>query len=274
MQKNILKVMIDFLSFFYYSYIFRYLGNTLARKLVFLYPYLKEGGDMDLTKNTVLYADMLECKRKNQPVFYEDEHALCMQDIYNQMLYCASNNEESAKQMVQAMPNNFSMIVAHDKYTDQFIQERFHIPCTLECYHTMYTKKDKPEVILPKGYTIHLLDEHYLPEIMSLYSMEDCNDEDYLRPCIEDGMVGVFQGDILCGFMGVHEKSSMGILEVKPEYRHQGLAVALIHQVVGMQMDRGRIPYGEIVKDNIASIKLQEKAGLVVSKELTYWYFP
>ena len=33
---------------------------------------------MDLTKNTVLYADMLECKRKNQPVFYEDEHALCM----------------------------------------------------------------------------------------------------------------------------------------------------------------------------------------------------
>lgn len=229
---------------------------------------------MDLTKNTVLYADMLECKRKNQPVYYEDEHALCIQDTYNQMLYCASNNEESAKQMVQAMPDNFSMIVAHDKYTNQFIQERFHIPCTLECYHTMYTKKDKPDVILPKGYTIHLLDEHYLPEIMSLYSMEDCNDEDYLRPCIEDGMVGVFQGDILCGFMGVHEKSSMGILEVKPEYRHQGLAVALIHQVVGMQMDRGRIPYGEIVKDNTASIKLQEKAGLVVSKELTYWYFP
>lgn len=229
---------------------------------------------MDLTKNIVLYADMLECKRKNQPIFYEDEYALCIQDTYNQMLYCASNNEESAKQMVIAMPNNFSMIVAHDMYTDQFIQERFHISCTLECYHTMYTKKDKPDVFLPKGYTIRLLDEQYLPEVMALYSMEDCNDEDYLQPCIEDGMVGVFHGDILCGFMGVHEKSSMGILEVKPEYRHQGLAVALIHQVVSMQMDRNRIPYGEIVKDNIASIKLQEKAGLVVSKELTYWYFP
>ncbi|MFR1598800.1 MAG: hypothetical protein ACLSUR_13360, partial [Coprobacillus cateniformis] len=110
----------------------------------------KEGEDMDLTKNIVLYADMLECKRKNQPIFYEDEHALCIQDTYNQMLYCASNNEESAKQMVTAMPNNFSMIVAHDLISDEYIKERFKISCTLECYHTMYTKKDKPDVFLQK----------------------------------------------------------------------------------------------------------------------------
>lgn len=96
---------------------------------------------MDLTKNTVLYADMLECKRKNQPVYYEDEHALCIQDTYNQMLYCASNNEESAKQMVKAMPNNFSMIVAHDMYTDQFIQERFHILYTRMLPYHVYKKR-------------------------------------------------------------------------------------------------------------------------------------
>lgn len=229
---------------------------------------------MDLKKNIVLYADMLECKRKNQPIYYEDEHALCIQDTYNQMLYCVSDNKKSAKRIVEMMPESFSMIVAHDMYTDQYIKERFHIACTLECYHSMYIGKEKPFVILPEGYTMRLLDEQYLPEVMSLYSMEDCNDEAYLRPCLEDGMAGVFQDDIFCGFMGVHEKSSMGILEIKPEYRRQGLAVALIHQIVGMQMERGRIPYGEIVKDNIASIKLQEKAGLVVSKELTYWYFP
>lgn len=229
---------------------------------------------MDISKNQVLYADIAECIRKQEPIYYEDEHAICIQDTYNQMLYCASETKESAEKLVAAMPDTFSMIVAHDLLTDEAIQKRFHLTCTLKCYHAMYTKKELPEILLPKGYEMRMLQEVHLPEVMKHYSMEDCNDEDYLRPCLEDGMVGVFQGDTLCAFMGVHEQSSMGILEVLPAYRRQGLAVALIHKIVAMQIKRGRIPYGEIVKDNLASIKLQEKAGLEVSKELTYWYFP
>lgn len=229
---------------------------------------------MNIKKNKVLYADIAECIRKNEPIYYEDAHAICIKERETGMVYCASENEESAKAMTAVMPDSFSMIVAHDLYTDTFIQQRFGLSCTLECYHAMYTKKEKPQVILPDGYELRLLDESYLKEVATTYSMEECNDEDYLRPCIQDGMAGIFQKDTLCAFMGVHDQSSMGILEVKPAYRHKGLAVALIHQVVGMQMDRGRIPYGEIVKDNEASIQLQKKAGLEVSKELTYWYFP
>lgn len=228
---------------------------------------------MKLDNDQVLYADIIECLRKKESIIYEDEHAICVQDHYSQMLYCASETPYSATKLVEAMPNDFSMIVAHDLYTDKMIQQRFHISCTLECYHTMYTKKEKPMVTLPKGYEITMLDASHLKEIMALYSMEDCNQEDYLMDCLNDGMAGVFYQDDLCGFMGVHEQSSMGILEIKPKYRRIGLAIALIHYVVGMQMDKGRIPYGEIVKDNIASIKLQEKAGLKVSKALTYWYF-
>lgn len=228
---------------------------------------------MQLEHNLLLYVDILECLRRNQPVCYEDPFSICVYDRLSHIAYLACHQEACAAVAVASVPSDASILVAHDLMSDQAIKERFQATYSMECYHTMYTGKLPPKCKVPSGYTMKLLDDSYLPEIMELYSMEDCNSEEYLLPCIQDGMVGIFDQAILCGFMGVHEESSMGLLEIKPSYRHQGLAIALIQEVTRMQMERGRYPYGEIVKDNIASIHLQKKAGLEVSKEVTYWYF-
>ncbi len=50
--------------------------------------------------------------------------------------------------------------------------------------------------------------------------------------------------------------------------------MALEQVMIGKQLERGRLPYGEIVKDNTASIRLQKKAGMITDEKLTYWYFP
>ena len=93
--------------------------------------------------------------------------------------------------------------------------------------------------------------------------------------CLQDGMYGAFlQGVSYADLSGVHEQESIGILEVHPKWRRKGLAVALEQVMIGKQLERGRLPYGEIVKDNTASIRLQKKAGMITDEKLTYWYFP
>lgn len=112
--------------------------------------------------------------------------------------------------------------------------------------------------------------------IISLYrhSMESLANESYIGECLKDGMYGAFHGDDLCGFIGVHDQESIGLLEVHPNWRRKGLAVALEQVMIAKQLERGRLPYGEIVSDNTASIQLQRKAGMVTNEKLTYWYFP
>ena len=89
------------------------------------------------------------------------------------------------------------------------------------------------------------------------------------------GLIGVFHGDELAGFMGVHEggSGSMGMLEVKSCYKRKGLGSALEKAVINMQLERGKIPYGEIFIDNTASLKLQEHVGLTIGDRLTYWFY-
>ena len=226
-------------------------------------------------EDRILYADMLECRRKKGKIYYEDSHGLLIESPKSHMLYCAAENEASAKAVVAHLPSSFAILVAHDMYTDRFIQQQYHITCELRCYHSAYIEKTLPQVQLPHGFTMQTLTEAYIPEIIALYkhSMPSLATVEYIKECLNDDMFAVFDKEILCGFIGVHEEESIGLLEVKQEYQRKGIATALLQRAVQSQMLKGRIPYGEIVEDNIISLQLQKKAGMKTSEKLTYWYF-
>lgn len=83
----------------------------------------------------------------------------------------------------------------------------------------------------------------------------------------------MFHKEELYGFIGVHDKQSISLLEIKESYRRKGLALLFEHFMSCKQMDRKSFVFGEIIESNIASLTLQEKVGTCIGKELTNCYF-
>ena len=231
---------------------------------------------MNLTKEPCLYADMLQCRNAGGLVLYATEAALLLQGRISKILYSAAADNQAGKEIVEHLPKQFGMLVAYDTYTDPWLKSMRKLESELECVHCVYVEDEPPAVALPEGFVINRLDASHTQKIIALYrhSMESLANEQYIGECLQDGMYGAFYKGELCGFIGVHEQESIGILEVHPKWRRKGLAVALEQVMIGKQLERGRLPYGEIVKDNTASIRLQKKAGMITDEKLTYWYFP
>ena len=158
---------------------------------------------------------------------------------------------------------------------------------TVECRQAVYTNKEKLSVSglyrpdgkpMPNGLIIRKLDADDIQEAAPMYPGFD--NPDYIVDRIEAGAVyGAFLSDntandtinILAGIIGIHEEGSIGMLYVKPEYRHRKLATALETYAFNRALENGWIPYGQIIVGNEASMRLQESMGLHFSKSSVYW---
>ena len=85
-------------------------------------------------------------------------------------------------------------------------------------------------------------------------------------------MIGAFFGEALAGFVGQHEEGSMGLLEVLPEYRGRGIGKALLAAAVNWQLERGQVPYSQIVDGNEISYRLHRSMGFSITPQVSvYW---
>ena len=80
-----------------------------------------------------------------------------------------------------------------------------------------------------------------------------------------------YEGDELVGFVGEHLEGSMGLLYIFPEMRRRGYGAELQKHMIKRTMERGFIPFGQVEKDNRASLRLQEKLGMTLSDRLIVW---
>lgn len=228
---------------------------------------------MNLEKDPVAYVAMLQCLQQAEPIFYEQEHAIGIYHRESACAYFACEDVKDAKALVEAIPSTATILVAYDQLTKEALQQRYHTTCELTCFFVYYQHQNPPVANLRGGYEFQMLQEKHLSEVVDLYSLKEASSREYLLGRIQEGMVGVFCEQELCGFIGVHDDGSMGLLEVKKEHQRKGLATALLHKLIALQMEKGLFPYGEVVEGNHASIALQRAAGLSVSNKKSYWYF-
>lgn len=232
---------------------------------------------MDLHQHKMLYVDMLSAKQQGAWILYEDEEAILIQDQHSEIYYCAAKSKEAANRLKNVLPRNFEILVSHDKYCNEIITRETGIHYENRCYHCAYLSNKSLPIDLPQGYTIQDIHEAYMEDVIELYrtEMPSLANEEYMGLCMAAGMYGVMRNKELCGFISVHEGGygSIGMLEIKPQYRRKGLGIALERYMINVQLQRGKIPYGEIFMENKASLYLQEKVGMQIGSELTYWFY-
>ena len=63
----------------------------------------------------------------------------------------------------------------------------------------------------------------------------------------------------------------MGMLTVLPAFRRQGVATALMRELIRRLLESGRIPYTHVHTDNGQSMRLHEKLGFVRAENTVTW---
>ena len=169
-------------------------------------------------------------------------------------------------------------IAIHQREMVPFMEKYFHLKTDMECIQGAYTRKEKlpvrglygPDGRGENGFSIRVLSEEFIPFVTEHYS--EIGTEEYVTDRIRHGAVyGAFYDEKIDGFIADHEEGSIGMLYVLPEYRKRHVAMALETYCMNLAIDRGEIPYGQIVLGNEPSIGLQEKMGICFAKGTVVW---
>ena len=228
----------------------------------------------ELSENKLIHMDMIELLRRGEAEFLvKDGEGVLLSPKGTEiaMLYC--RNEAAGRRILETFarkdPGTVRNFVAHQTFMFPVLREETGWEEEIVCRQAVYTRG----VTLPvgKGLEIRKLTEEYAEFVGNHYDL--AGDLCYVRQRIRAGvMYGAFVDGLPAGFIGEHEEGSIGMLEVLPAYRRKGIGAALEAFYVNKMLAEGRIPFGQIIKGNDASMKLQEKLGFRISRDTLCWF--
>ena len=143
----------------------------------------------------------------------------------------------------------------------------FNIKRTLTCSQWVYIKNTAPQF---DSKNIKNLDISYLDIILKHY--KTVQDKEYLAERLSSNNIfGIFEKNLLAGFIGIHNEGSIGMLEVFDDFRRKGYAYSLEAFVINKQLKKGRIPYCHVVEGNVPSFNLQKKLNFTKTDKPSIW---
>ncbi len=162
-----------------------------------------------------------------------------------------------------------SVMVVHQEWLVAAAARRFGLRSVMRCYQAAWLHPAPPA--LPETtYRVETLGPDRADDIQALYSHD--MGRAYIEGRLLAGeMFGAFKDGELAGFIGLHEEGSMGMLEVLPAFRRQGVATVLMAHLCALLMERGLAPFSQFTTLNVASRKLHEAMGFSISSDILYW---
>ena len=132
--------------------------------------------------------------------------------------------------------------------------------------------RDKPLSLPAFDGALRPLDRTWAPWILRHYS-HAFGGLPYMEEAVRRGVLGAFPtgSNQPAGFVGFHEEGSIGMLEVLPAWRRRGLGELLLRAAVNRALERGALPFAQVIEDNAPSLALQQKAGLTLSGTRMFW---
>ena len=158
------------------------------------------------------------------------------------------------------------LLMISDPETGRMAFERFGFTGKLECRQTAWLGGPPAE---DPRISVRTADRDDLPLLVKTY---DLISPEEMEQVVERGsMLFGYKGDLQVGFIGEHLEGSMGLLYVFPEFRRQGYGAALEKAFIKKTLEKGLVPFGQVEKDNRASLELQTKIGMTVSGRIMWW---
>ena len=244
---------------------------------------------MDLTTIENLNIDRV-LRRGTAQIIEEADDAILLKDTVSKALMLACDDVVKGIEILERNNDGAKpLMMISNAELGRMVADRFGYENIMECYQMAYLSKEPPK---PEK-----MDDCEKVEINSstksnsaqfdgileyrLATMEDFPfisreyglvSEDELKELIERGNIIIgYENGSPVGFIGEHMEGSVGLLQVLQEHRRKGYGTALEIEMIRRTLEKGDIPFGQVVVGNTASLELQKKLGLTKSEGTIYW---
>ncbi|MBQ9009760.1 MAG: GNAT family N-acetyltransferase [Clostridia bacterium] len=206
-------------------------------------------------------------KRGSGEIIEEQEDALLIRDRVSGAYMLACEDTEVGLQLLDRhIGKDCDMLFVSNYALGLEAFRRYGFSGKNECYQVAYYgEKPTPDPRL----SVRTADERDLPVLVENYHLVGPEE---LKKDVKRGAVWLgYSQNQLVGFIGEHAEGSMGMLFIFPEYRQMGFGGALESHLIARTMERGFVPFAQVVKENRASLELQRKLGMSISENLVVW---
>ena len=222
-----------------------------------------------LERDRVLYANLLEVLRRGSADALEVEEGGVLLLDGESGAWMLAAEPEAAEGLLDRLPADCGLFVGHDMAYFDLAKARLDLPGQEICWSAAYLGAE-PLPIPAFGGELRLLDRSWAPWLAAHYS-HDFGGAAYMERAADRGIIGAFVEGRPAGFVGFHDEGSIGMLEVLPAYRRRGLGEVLQRAAIDLALERGQLPFGQIIDGNDASLALQRKLGMAVSRTTLFW---
>ena len=206
-------------------------------------------------------------KRGSGEIIAETDHALLVRDSVSEALMLACEDTAAGLALLDRhVGSGCGLLMVSDYASGLTAFERYGFSEKLECYQVAYYGEKPPA---NSRLTVRTADENDLPMLTETYHL--ISPEEMEKVVRRGSVLLGYDGDRPVGFIGEHLEGSMGLLYVFPEYRRRGFGYALQTHYIVKTMENGYIPFGQVEKNNLHSLKLQQKIGMTRSDNLIVW---
>ncbi len=225
-----------------------------------------------LNNNPLLHACMIDSiNRGAARVLYAADDGVLAHDAAAQTHMLSAARAESAERMIGMLDRSVVMLVLHQPQYSARARAILGLNGDeMLCVNAVYTR-DTPIRAPHPGIDIVRLAPGDAAFVARHYSQID--DVRHIRERIGAGMFGAVADGAMAGFIGTHTEGSIGMLEILPQFRRRGIAYALEAHMIDYLLTQGRTPYGQIVVGNEASLGLQRRLHMELSKDRLVWLF-
>lgn len=199
-------------------------------------------------------------------IIYAAADGVMVKDKISGVIMLQATDLELAEKLLDELPKDTPIVVAHSDELADLVERKMGFDKRVPCYQGVYLKE--PFAMPKTELEIRPLTEAEADEACQMYRFTIDEILEHIRLGIVYG--GFVQGKIV-GMIGLHYQGSMGMLEVKKEYRRKGYGEIMEKFLINCQLKNGVAPYCQIIDDNAASLALQSKLGLDISKNKLYW---
>ena len=214
-----------------------------------------------IDKDYALYVDMINAYDHNKAdILHDTGHTLILR-LKSFPLYLPLTDDVNEALNLLEKYDVFLMIARNKEIIDAYFKKGFDGNICYQVYYDGPKLDVKYDIIKPHKKDLKLISDSYdlggLNEIENAYK--------------ENRFFATYDKDELAGFIGIHDEDSCGMLHVFEKYRQKGYGKALESFILNYQLDRGYIPYGHVIEDNMKSLSLQKEINMKISKGRICW---
>ena len=222
---------------------------------------------MDLTVIENLSIDRI-IKRGTAEIIEKDVDAILLKDTVSKGLMLACDDAEKGMEILtRNIKETHPLLMISNPEIGRRAVDKFGYKESMECYQLAYLSKEPPKADDVLEYKTATMED--FPLISREYGLVS---KEELKELIERGNIVMgYENSSPVGFIGEHMEGSVGLLQVLQEHRRKGYGTALEIEMIRRTLEKGYIPFGQVVVGNTASLELQKKLGLTKSEGTIFW---